>query len=1269
MSSKKKYNSINDQAAQQLRNSQNSIELLTKIDQALNSNESHVSIKTVDSNGKEVISQMVTIGFFQQKLDQIYKMVKVLSGVEGAGASLQLANNTFKRIITADLNGEPKPISQLSSISTFNTDPNWIFDAFLNPKISVSLDLTGKIDDVTKTVRSKRFIVKFEKIALYDVNGNATTQLSVDAQTRLSEFDIKYKGKADINMVEFVSWLDSPGLINNSNDFLISDNNFRVEPNRLQHKGVFSVLSTDIDTINKKLWFILDTLTYYDVSDPLSAPNPVTLKVGDKVAVKPINTSSKSSTIYTVAEINTITSQYKVRFEQVFGEEPIQVRLNAIEIYSETVKARTVKVNVGFDEHSVVFVKAVDDVNNITGLDWSQGIGFYTNELRLDSSTGELFSDYYVSQVYDYGLVLEDLVQKKIPNHYAVIPDAPTLNVNNFKVVQINSHLTQTVEAEEIRDLHNTKNNLASQISQIHETIEKQNRLISTTTFNSAADKKRANDELVTLNTKLQTKSATKTTIISDILARKKNLNKIPAIFHVRGFFAMPTAKESTQSNPQEVVQFEIWYRKLSKSGDENPILTISDLSNLSAQQTALTNSNTITPKTVNATFSNWIKLKTDSRKREQDPISKIWTWKIEDVSDANTPNINQIDIPLLPGEKIQIKVKSLSEVGWPEAPIESEFSEPIEIVFPDDLNNVVNEDQFILKEAQADDIKVTFQKELESKGLTLHLSSALRDSDIYYAHKAEAIASGIVDGNGKMINLYDQLLNMINKINTLEETITRAKGILEVYLINRGNKTKLFNGNNLSFNINLEDYMTRTKIGLASAPVDSIARTYKNEVMLINDFSLQVFNAAASANLGLLSYRGYGSPSGKQDARFAYNFKSVISGSIAQPVWIQSDSTVLTTELPLNTATPYYLAPRYGTQTDNQWIWLHSGDITGKEIYAIDASQPSNNVWSGTSSITNGASTMHNVLIDIEKNVGFKTADQTLGASANPITTITDQLNWQKNELPTTITSEIGRMGSTIHPVIGAFTEISDTSSQLIKIIKAGDLDSITIPLNIYAKPYTGTGVAQSYNTGGGQINDANLQFGDSSYSDGSTATANMPEIDNIGWTITTTTVGIPLLYLSGRVIQIGDRIIINNITGILTELNNVLVTVKAIGTGLVTVSFNNSGAAKTADGGAKIVQLHKHYNDGTTTTGRELHAYNVLGKVTTDDRYVNNYIEIVGATSPAPTKHTKKLRFFMEDENNIRPFEFQFTFNITQYKATVLSQNNYQQQQQVIV
>ncbi len=623
----KKHNSFNDQYAQQVRNNQNTMELLTKIDQALNTNEAYVTAKTVDAEGKEVSSQITTIGFFKQKLDQLTKMVKTLAGIEGNPTSLQIANNAFKRIVTADINKQPNNINDVSPVSVFKTDPNWIFDSFLNPKISVSLDLTGKVRDDIKTILSQRYIVKFETV--YNPQDDVA-ELTIDGAAKLLEFEQKYKGKSNIDYTEFNTWLVTNGLVNKVDSNLLDQDTFKLDPNRLKYSGNFSILGTQIDSINKKLWYVLDTLTYQDISNPNGTTFDVTLKIGDLVNVNPNQAGVKSTTVYKIKEISTINSEIRVTLENVFGEEPVPVRLNALSIYSELVPERTVRISVGFDEYCVVFVKPVDELNNLEANSWSTGVGFYTNELRLNDDTGQLFSDYYINNVNDYGAVLEDLVSKKIPNFFAVKPNKPVLNPDNFKVVQTNAHLTQTVEAEKIRDLHNEKNDLNSKINQISTSIEKQNKIITTTKFESNADKKRADDELVALQAKLNTTTQQKVTIVNDILANKKNLNKIAPKYHVRGFFPFPSAVDKNpdgtalKTNPQEIVQFEIWYRKLSKSGAENPILTITDINKdnaINANTKTTLGTNIAKPKVVNGAFSNWQMYKSDARKRKQDPV------------------------------------------------------------------------------------------------------------------------------------------------------------------------------------------------------------------------------------------------------------------------------------------------------------------------------------------------------------------------------------------------------------------------------------------------------------------------------------------------------------------------------------------------------------------------------------------------------------------------------------------------------------------------
>lgn len=1211
----KKYNSINDSKSALLTNNKNVLELLTKLDQALHSSDSFVSTKTTDDKGNDVVSQIPTIGHFMAKLKQLSSSLESIAGIDSNESVLQIADNSFKRVITVDVNKEPNTISQVPTVTTFKTNPNWIFDNMLNPLISVEIDLTDKLNQNTKTILSSRYIVVFDKQVTVNTDGTEDIELTTTAKVRLQEFNDLFKNNNNIDINTFESWLTQPGLVNNNDEFLIDEDKFDLDANKIQYKGLFDVLKTDIDTVNKKLWYVLNTLTYNDISNDTVVQQ--TLNIGDQVFINSAQADSSTATIYEVAEISTINSDYKVRFTRVFGVEPIPIRQNALSIYSEVVQKQTVRISVGFDEYSVIFLKQLDPFSNVESTNFSPGVGFYTNELKLNDNNGEIFSEYYVDTVYDYGAILKDLVTKKIPNEYGIKPNAPLLDKTNFKVVQTNKHLTDTVDAERIRDLHNKKNNIASEITQIETAIEKQNKLVSTTDFDSATDKKRAEDKAEKLSQQLDTKNKTKITVINDILSSKKNLNKISPEYHLRGFWPMPDSVENSKTKPQEVVQFEVWYRKLSNSGDENPILTVDDINLSTINKT----------KNKNATFSNWIKFKTDSRKRVQNPITNEWEWQIEDVSDANTPNINQLDIVVLPGETIEFKVKSLSEVGWPEAPIESDFSNVLKFPFPDNLKSVLNDDEFILKEAQADEIKVKMETDLEARGLNKHLSSSIVDANTYFAHSSNGIASGFKRDNGTIISLYDKLIELSNKVDSLTEQINRAKGVLEIYLLIDGNKKRIFSGNNLEYNIQLEDVMSTTKIGLDYAPQTNSSRTYLNNTYLIDNYKLLVKNASQEGDVGILSYRGYGKPTGLQPSSFSYNpLNSTANDAFTQAIWSKPDGEILYNEITTNN-TNQYTAPKAATQQNNQFIWLRLINFAGDSIYYNDNAHINGNKYIWETINSNIKSTGFYHVTHPTYNASYFS---TLGTNTTPalqiseITNITDDNIWTNLET----TSLNGNMGSAIVPVISDFSDIVEQSSTGVKIIQPGDTNDIVIPINIYTKNFTGTDSEGT--TSGVELSDTDVTS---------------ITIDASNSNINATSGYLELTLSNAAAIKQFDKIVFDGFTdssliGINTRINKIVL----ISGNVITVDFKPTGALPGTFNGT-IKQLHKRHN-----TLSQITAYNVYG----DNVYVENYVEVVSQNSV--TQHIKSLRFYMENQNDIKPMDFQLTFNIYQNKKIVI-------------
>jgi hypothetical protein len=171
----------------------------------------------------------------------------------------------------------------------------------------------------------------------------------------------------------------------------------------------------------------------------------------------------------------------------------------------------------------------------------------------------------------------------------------------------------------------------------------------------------------------------------------------------------------------------------------------------------------------------------------------------------------------------------------------------------------------------------------------------------------------------------------MINKINSLEQQINKAKGILEVYLVNNitgvNNKTRIFNGNIINLNVNVEDYLTKTKVGLLSAPIDhpfsAIAggRVYKNELIEITNYSLLIKNNSENTTLGLLSNRGYGTPNNLTPTDFTYQPHPTLTTRGIQATFVNGLNNIEYKEISSNSSSPVLTAPYFATQQNNQFV------------------------------------------------------------------------------------------------------------------------------------------------------------------------------------------------------------------------------------------------------------------------------------------------------------------------------------------------------------
>jgi len=971
----------------------NIVEVLTQISSITKTQDPTVNVRLYNENGVLVNYSLPSVSSLKSDIERLNNNINSLYSIDAAGALIQTnSQNQFKKIITVDLNREPNDVGSIGAISTFKATNNWFFDSLLSPIVSVELDLTGKIEDNVRKVKSRRYIVDFAR--------DAAGTLTPLGQSALNSFNTLFRGNTSINVSDFENWhATTPGIVEPLNP-KFDEQIFDIEPNELLYDGLFSVLRIQEDRLNKKLWYVLNTLDYL----VRSSNQAKQLAVGDELMVN----SERTSTKYKVIEVSTAESLFRVRLERTEGIEPIPVGISTLKIYSPVIYSKTLKISVGYNERNVIFIKPMNADNNLVARNWSLGTGFWTNDLRLDSESSEkglTMEQFYIDYVYDYGEVLQDLVAKKTPNKLAGTPVAPTLNVDNFKVIQINKHLTDTPDSNSIKQKHNLQNTLKSEIQQISDAISNKTKKSKYEKFKTLSNKKQADLEVTELIRKKESKSKLLSTVTQEIIDLSKSPKiKVEPKFRLRGFWSMPEAVVTRGTRPQEVVQFRVQYRYLSKDGSEPPVESFN-----------------VTNSQRKAQFSNWNEFKTDARKRTFNPGTGEYKWEIEDVESADTPNINQIDIAIQSNEKVEMRIKSISEVGWPESPTESEWSDILTFEFPDNLNNVLNENEFILKEATSEDLKIKMNQELSAKGLDEHLQDTIVVNNITFHHDSSKILSGFKDDNGNSLDLYTYIKSLQDRIIALEEKINRAKGELEVIILRNNQEFVVTNGSETTFNIECEDYLQ--SYSGAGAPT---GRVYANNIYVIKDFVVRIRNKSTSAALGLLSSRTY------------LGTKDIFNTNAPQTFWVNEQDELLTSETSGQTR----------TQLNNQFVWTVNYD----SVIENSVNKLTENIGNQFTSAIRGGGVRGNSLTPVtgntEYNVGY--AEATILRFVGNNKSLLDQSKWIDTSVSVSSTT---KLLTTIHPVVQNLESITETNTDKIKSINSGDNNDIIIPINIYFK------------------------------------------------------------------------------------------------------------------------------------------------------------------------------------------------------------------------
>ncbi len=926
---KESINSISTMLPELLKQFNNSMESFDKVTEAITTSNETVALDLVDSNNNIKRIFIPSFGFLKGEIERLNNNIESLGGISTSQSNLRMPDGTFRKIFVTDIKREANDLKELNTITNFDIQNNYFFENFINPFMYVSFDITGQVSNDIEKIMVSKFI------------------LNLDTLTKKTWYDNNYKNKSDIQYSTFLK-----DIIDMKISYIPDDEIMDIPPRTIRYTGTFNVLrinDTNVEeTINgvtiikRRKLYKLNKLTYTDNDSKFS--DTVSLRVGDHLIVN----SSPLDTKYKITSIDSSTNS--IVLELLEGQRSIQIGTNTLIFFNEKADTIEAQIGIGYDQYCVVFLKPIDPDSKIPAKNWSLGSSFYTNELQINvNGQTQKLETYYKNEVTDFSVFLRSMAKDNIPpSILAITPDIPILVDTNFEVVQINDHITANKSIKELETLHKDKISLENEIKEIDKAIFNKKETIATKNYKGNSSQKETDKtEQNKLITERNSKSQLFSSLIKQVDAKVKdqNLTDVKRKYHLRGYFPMPKPKYSIETGDQTIIQFIYAYRYLSKDG------------NLSNTKQYNFSDGGVEKR---GTWSPWVEVEGKIRERIFDEVLNRYIWKEENPEDGDQNNINTIDIPISKGESIEIKVRTVSEAGWPSNPAKSDWSTIIRKDFPDNLGNEDALSQ-IVENNTIQLAQVNMQEDLSSKGVLQHISDSFTAKENYFAHDSTKIASGFLSPEQTPITLFDKLVSYETRLAQLEEILKKAKGNLVIKMIDENGNETLIKKNQLN----------KFFAGYYSDIVKDL--DIKKGVIVSKTFFLTLENSEATT-LELIS-RIPGSYTRKVNASEPSTSPNIIPASYSyynnNSILIEGNPSYSSTDDTYNTKLKYDLVPIVlanpttvdseinvknpfqSSQVKSQFIYCRYKDVASEEIFYSYDQPDMNGIETGTK-ITN---------------------------------------------------------------------------------------------------------------------------------------------------------------------------------------------------------------------------------------------------------------------------------------------------------------------------
>lgn len=648
----------------------------------------------------------------------------------------------------------PNPIA-LSEVKSFSHENLNLFKDMMNPSPYINVDLSSLPNDVVQVV--------VRKIVPY----------SEDLITNLKTYIEDGKVSGIISYGDLAAELESGDpAYTEGTDYLVYDSTYTLPTRKMCCSGDYVVTEVVSDTINDSGEEILtvviseETPLVYYLYDGLTS---VDLSTGDTL------TTYDGSCVLKIEEIYSNTRKLVLR---VTHSEYTNIVASDGDEISDYSKLRFYKaddfdsdkyLHIPLEEDEYVFV-AVAPLNSRMNVQSSWGDGLFIHTHSLVDSEGVLFKTYYTENVVNIGDMVNELasivsppITKYTSDEYSLFVDSvPTLTEDTLHVVQINKHINDSTNIQNIRNLYSQKKQYNADLKEVENKISALTAELSEISFDDTSGTRAMYEGQISELKSQQTELSASITTIIDEISVAANDATIPledAKYRVRGYVDVENILKTIFGDGWEdylslVQDVDVQYRY---KNSDNPLSNVDVINDF--------------------LFTEWSAYTTPDRKRTMSYDDGKYSVSFEDTNDTgliesnNDLKFNQVDIPISQGEVVDIRARIVWVFGYPFVRVTSQWSDILTVEFPAELIKDVTITTII--EENNNDIETNrFTNILSNHGVTEHTNDAVEDQDVTYYHKPESISSGFYTTERRIIPLLDKLKDMDSILSELQDVV-----------------------------------------------------------------------------------------------------------------------------------------------------------------------------------------------------------------------------------------------------------------------------------------------------------------------------------------------------------------------------------------------------------------------------------------------------------------------------------------------------------------